>query len=137
MGKIDQIAQPVILFDGVCNLCNSSINFVIDRDKQHRFKFASLQSQLGEEVARSFKGNTSLDSIILYQEGKILHKSDAVLEVARHLGALWPLLYVFKILPVGFRDWVYGIIAKNRYRWFGKSESCRIPTPELRDRFLD
>ncbi|MAE87470.1 MAG: hypothetical protein CMB80_32350 [Flammeovirgaceae bacterium] len=132
-----EIGQPVILFDGVCNLCNSSVNFVIDRDRG-LYRFASLQSDFAKELLNSSAIDpSSLESIVLVEGRRVYHKSEAALRVAGHLKGLWPLFRVFRILPRGFRDFFYDIIAKNRYRWFGKKDSCRIPTPELRDRFLD
>ncbi|MEO1054157.1 MAG: thiol-disulfide oxidoreductase DCC family protein [Bacteroidota bacterium] len=130
--------NDVILFDGVCNLCNSSVNFVIDRDKGRYFKFAALQSEAGQELLSSLGQPTeNFDSIVLVSNGKIYKKSRAALEVARKLRGLWPLLYVFMIVPWFIRNPIYDLIAKNRYRWFGKSNECRMPTPELKQRFLD
>ncbi len=137
MDSIDEIKNPLILFDGVCNLCNSSINFVIDRDKDQRFRFASLQSDLGQAIVARYRGKLDLDSVVLYQNGQILEKSDAALAIASKLSGLWPMLSVFKIIPRPLRDVVYDWVAKNRYKWFGKKDSCRIPTPELKSLFLD
>lgn len=129
--------ERVILFDGVCNLCNSSVNFVIDRDIHHHFKFASLQSDYGREQIKRLGGNPAqLNSIVLIEEGHFYRKSTAALRVARKLSGGWPLLYAFIIVPSFLRDVVYDFIAKNRYRWFGKAEACRIPAPELSHRFL-
>ena len=128
----------VILFDGVCNLCNGSVNFIIDRDKKGKFQFASLQSIEGKELLKSFDLPEDLyESIILIQDGVLRKKSTAILHICRHLDGFWPMLFGFIILPTFIRDLAYDIIAKNRYRWFGRSESCRIPTPELRKRFLE
>ena len=137
MDSIDEIKNPLILFDGVCNLCNSSINFVIDRDKDQRFRFASLQSDLGQAIIARYRGKLDLDSVVLYQNGQILEKSDAALAIASKLSGLWPMLGIFRIIPGPLRDVVYDWIAKNRYKWFGKKDSCRIPTPELKSLFLD
>lgn len=129
--------EQVILFDGVCNLCNSSVNFVIDRDTKQHFKFASLQSEFGQEQVRKIGGDPSqLNSIVLIEGDQFYRKSTAALRVARKLSGGWPLLYAFIIIPPFLRDLVYDFIAKNRYRWFGKEEACRIPTPELKHRFL-
>ncbi|WP_258098109.1 thiol-disulfide oxidoreductase DCC family protein [Marinoscillum pacificum] len=138
MGAGNQVNdQPVVLFDGVCNLCNSSVNFVIDRDRGF-FQFASLQSEAAKALLEPTSINPErLDSIVLVEDGKVYHKSTAALKIASKLSGLWPLLSVFRILPVGFRDFFYDLIARNRYRWFGKQDACRIPTPELKDRFLD
>ena len=128
--------HPIIFFDGVCNLCNAAVQFVIKRDSQAKFRFASLQS----DYARSVLPNADpvqreLYSIILLKDGRLFERSDAVLEIARELSA-WRWLYGFRILPRVVRDFVYKIIASNRYRMFGKRDSCMLPTPELKDRFL-
>lgn len=129
--------EQVILFDGVCNLCNSSVNFVIDRDTQNQFKFASLQSEFGQEkVQRLGKDPGQLNSIVLIEGDRFYRKSTAALRIARRLSGGWPLLFAFVIIPPFLRDMAYDFIAKNRYRWFGKEDTCRIPTPELSHRFL-
>lgn len=128
----------VVFFDGVCNLCNSSVNFLIDRDPQARFQFASLQSYLAGEILPSHEIDpTKVDSIAFLVNGRVYQRSRAVLEIARRMRRLWPLMYVFVIVPGFIRDMVYNWIARNRYRWFGRTDSCRMPTPELRARFLD
>lgn len=130
--------QEVIFFDGVCNLCNSSVNFVIDRDIKKRYYFASLQSEFAKNVlSRSGIEPLELESILLKRGKRIFRKSDAVLEVVRHLPAGWPLLYALKIIPLFIRNRIYDFIASHRYKWFGKSDTCRLPTPELKQRFLD
>ena len=127
----------VILFDGVCNLCNSSVNFVIDRDKQHHFQFASLQSGFGQEQIKRMGGDpTQLHSIVLIEGDHFYQKSTAALRVAKKLSGGWPLLYFFIVIPPFLRNLIYDFIAKNRYRWFGKEKACRIPTPELSHRFI-
>jgi predicted DCC family thiol-disulfide oxidoreductase YuxK len=126
----------VILFDGVCNFCNASINFVIDRDAARRFRFASLQSDFGQRLlAENNRQLTDFDTVLLLREGKLYEKSDAALEIARYLKG-WSWLYLFRFVPRFIRDFFYDIIAKNRYRLFGKSESCRIPTPEEKKLFV-
>jgi predicted DCC family thiol-disulfide oxidoreductase YuxK len=130
--------HPIILFDGVCNLCNGAVQFVIERDKNQRFRFASLQSKTGQEYQQ--KAGLSLDridTILLVENGQIYQKSTAALRIARHLNALWSIMYIFIIVPVFIRDGVYDFIAKNRYRWFGKQDSCWMPTPDLKSLFLD
>lgn len=127
----------IILFDGVCNFCNSSINFVIDHDPEKHFKFAALQSEIGQEILTQFHKNTKdFDSVILLKNNQLYEKSEAALEITKHLSGFWKYLSVFKILPTFFLNFFYDIIAKNRYRIFGKSDSCRMPTAELRERFL-
>ena len=129
--------HKIILFDGVCNLCNSSVVFAIKRDKSDVFRFAALQSEIGEQLTSKYNIDTSkTDSIILIDGEKYYEKSSAALHIAKYLSGGWPLLYSFIILPKFIRDSVYNIIAKNRYKWYGKKESCMIPTPELRSKFL-
>lgn len=126
-----------VLFDGVCNFCNASINFVIDRDSKGIFKFAALQSEIGQEILKKYSlKQNDFDSIILEKEGKIYQKSDAALEIVRNLDGLWKIFYIFKIIPSFLRNPIYDLIAKNRYRIFGRTDACRIPTPELKARFL-
>lgn len=129
--------HKVILFDGVCNLCNGAINFVIKKDKGDVFKFAPLQSEIGKTLLSKFQVDTSkVDSIILVDGANFYVKSSAALRIAKDLSGAYPLLYGFLILPKFIRDSVYNYIAKNRYKWFGKKESCMIPTPELEEKFL-
>ncbi len=135
------ILNGVILFDGVCNLCNSSVNFVIDRDKAGYFKFGALQTPESEPYVAicgrdAADDDDLLQSIVLVEEGKCYTKSTAALKIARRLDSAWPLLYGFIVVPRFIRDFVYDWIAQNRYKWFGKQDSCRLPTPELRQRFL-
>jgi predicted DCC family thiol-disulfide oxidoreductase YuxK len=127
----------LILFDGVCNFCNSSINFIIDHDPEKHFKFAPLQSELGQNFLAQFNKNTNdFDSVILLKDNQLYQKSEAAIEITKHLSGAWKYLAVFGIFPTFLLDFFYDIIAKNRYRTFGKTETCRIPTPELRERFL-
>lgn len=129
--------QYIVLFDGVCNLCNSSVNFVIDRDPKHKFRFAALQSIEGEELLKNLGlSTTQFDSIVLLDGKNVYTQSSAALRIAKELSGAWPILYIFMIIPSFIRDWVYDVIAKNRYKWFGKKNACRIPTPELKERFL-
>ena len=154
------MAQPdpdtsLVLFDGVCNLCNSSVLFIIDRDPDARFRFAALQSEaaadalasVGAEVpdhaavsgavSGTVSGTVSgADSIVLIQDGSVYQRSDAALRIAQGLRRPWPLLGALLVVPRPVRDWVYDVIARNRYRWFGRRDACRIPTPELKGRFV-
>ena len=128
-------AKAVILFDGVCNFCNSSINFVIRNDKKAYFQFAPLQG----EIAQQLVGNKIIptpESVILLEDGKIYEKSTAALRIAKKLDGLWPIVYVLSIIPKLIRDPIYDLIARNRYNWFGKKESCMNPGPDIRNRFL-
>ena len=125
---------PIILFDGVCNLCSGAVQFILDRDPRGRFRFASLQSG----AARRLLGGESLpESIVLIEEGKTSRRSTAALRIARRLRFPWPLLYAFIVVPRPLRDFVYNWIARNRYRWFGRRETCLVPAPDLRNRFLE
>lgn len=131
------IGQPVIFFDGVCNLCNASVQFVIAHDKKDQFKFTALQGDYAKEVLSKFNADPQkLNTILLLQEGKLYTKSSAALRVAGKLNGLIPLLYVFLLVPKFIRDWFYDIIAKNRYQWWGRQESCWVPTPELKSKFI-
>ena len=130
--------SPVILFDGVCNLCNGSVLFIIKRDVQLKLKFASLQSEYGAEQMKRFNlPPSALNSVLLIKNGQLFQKSNAALEIARMLDGMWPGMYAFKIVPIFIRDFVYDWIAKNRYRWFGKKDECMIPTPQMKARFVN
>ena len=130
--------KKIILFDGVCNLCDSSVQFIIKHDKKDVFRFVALQSELGIEIC-NYIGveRTKIDSIILYNPGvAYYYKFSAVIEICGELGGIYGMLSVFKILPEKLRNYIYDYIAKNRYKWYGKKESCMIPTPELKAKFL-
>ncbi len=137
---MDQLPKnkEIILFDGVCNLCNGAVLFIIKRDRDDVFRFVSLQSELGKEIIRYIGVDVSkTDSIVWYKPGEAYYyKSDAALIIINHFGGIWGLLNVFKIIPASLRNLFYDFIAKNRYNWFGKKESCMIPTPELQQKFL-
>ncbi len=139
MASTTEIAQEkIIFFDGVCNLCNVSVNFIIDWDKRNYFKLAALQSDLaGVLLPAHGIDPEKLESIVLYTPERVYRRSRAALEIARQLGGAWPLLYGFIIVPAVIRDVVYDWIARNRYRWFGKREACRMPTPEITAKFAD
>jgi predicted DCC family thiol-disulfide oxidoreductase YuxK len=130
--------MPIILFDGVCNLCNASVNFIIDRDKRNTFMFASLQSDRAQELLATHQipEENRFSSIILLKNGRVYQKSAAALEIARDLDGLWPVLYGFKIIPGFIRDFLYNLIARNRYRLMGRRSSCRMPEPWLQQKFL-
>lgn len=128
---------PVLLFDGVCNLCNSSVQFILNHDKEEAFRFASLQSEEAQEVLGQFEDKPNdLSSVVLLENGTLYTRSTAALRVTRRLSGAWPLLYAFIIVPRPIRDTVYDWIARNRYRWFGKKDQCMIPSPDLKSRFL-
>lgn len=130
--------HALVLFDGVCNFCNDRINFIIKHDRKNYFRFAPLQSETGKKVLReNGRDDQDPDTFILVENGKIYDRTTAALRIAKKLNGLWPLLYAFIIVPPFIRDVAYRIIAKNRYRWWGKKESCMIPTPEVRRKFVD
>ncbi|SHI48237.1 Predicted thiol-disulfide oxidoreductase YuxK, DCC family [Mesonia phycicola] len=131
--------KKIILFDGVCNLCNNAVNKIIDHDKNDVFRFASLQSSLGIQLAEE-RGidTTEVDSMILIDPGNAYYlKSTAALQIAKHLSGIYKLASYFLFIPEGFRNMIYDFIAKNRYKWFGKEDNCRIPTPELKEKFIE
>lgn len=131
--------KKLILFDGVCNLCNASVQYVIKHDTKNKFVFAALQSAIGKKIIETYKIDTSkTDSILLYTPKKgIDYKSTAALKIAYYLEFPTSLMSVFLIVPTFIRNWMYDYIAKNRYNWFGKKEQCMIPTDELKSKFLD
>lgn len=134
----DVADRPVVLFDGECNLCNNFIQFIIRHDKKKQFLFATLQSAAGEKELQQLRKKTGNvpDSVILQYKGQYYVKSAAALHVLRLLGGAWSMLYAGIILPRFLRNAFYDFVAKNRYKWFGKSDVCMVPTPELMDRFL-
>ena len=129
--------HPIVLFDGVCNLCNGSVQFILKRDPQGLFRFASLQSEAGRSLmAEHGLDPEALSSMVVLDDGRAWQESSAALRIARHLPGGWKLLRVFAVIPRPLRNAVYRLIARNRYRWFGKQDVCWLPTPELRTRFL-
>jgi predicted DCC family thiol-disulfide oxidoreductase YuxK len=131
-------SNPVILFDGVCNLCNSSVDWIIRRDQRGHFRYGSLQSDSGQEILKTHHYDQGdLSTIVLEENGKLYFRSTAVLRILKSLGAAWPILYyLFIWIPPQVRDVVYRWIAANRYRWFGQRESCRLPTEQERALFV-
>lgn len=129
--------HPIVLFDGVCNLCSGSVQFILRRDPAGAFRFASLQSDLGQRLLTE-RGldPKALDSVVVVDGDRFYRESDAALRIARDLKGAWKALTVFRVIPRPIRDWAYRLIARNRYSWFGKAETCWLPTPELRGRFL-
>lgn len=130
--------KKIILFDGVCNLCNSAVQFVIRHDTKDIFRFVALQSELGREILKHIGIDSKhIDSIILYEPGiAYYYKSSAAIQIAQNLGGFWHFGTIFRIIPTGIRNQLYDYIAKNRYKWYGKKDSCMIPTPELNIKFL-
>jgi predicted DCC family thiol-disulfide oxidoreductase YuxK len=130
--------HPIVLFDGVCKFCNAGVNFLIDRDPDARLRFAALQSAAGQQLLRRFHLPTSdFDTFVLIEGRHCLTRSTAALRIALLLGGRWRLLFPLALVPPFLRDAVYDLIARNRYRWFGRLDSCRMPTPDLKRRFLD
>jgi predicted DCC family thiol-disulfide oxidoreductase YuxK len=130
--------HSIILFDGVCNLCNAAVQFVIKQDNKNQFVFASLQSEEGKKIlAEHNLPENEMHSFILVENGKVYDRSTAALKVIKKMNGLWRFLYGFIIVPKFIRDGIYNIIAKKRYQWFGRKDECMIPTPELRTKFLD
>lgn len=127
--------SAIVLFDGVCNFCDGSVNFIIEHDKKDYFKFTPLQSEIGQEFVKKFS-LSGIDSVILVEDEKFYTHSTAALKIARQLGGIWSLLYAFIIIPKPIRDFFYKLFAKNRYKFFGKKDECMIPTPEVRAKFL-
>ncbi len=138
MLHLADLKQPVILFDGVCNLCSGAVQYVIKHDAKKQFLFASLQSNFGQQVLQQYNlSNIDFNSFILLKNGKIYLKSTAALLVAKQLQGAISWLYLFRVVPTFIRNVVYNVIAKNRYKWFGKQDACWLPTPQLKYRFLD
>jgi len=135
---ISHIKYPVVLFDGVCNLCENSVQTIIKKDARGKFRFASLQSKVGQAYLKKFNRPTEdLDTVILVEGGRYYTKSSAALRIIKGFKGLWPLMYGVIIIPKFIRDKVYSYIAKNRYKWYGKKDQCMMPTPELKALFLD
>ena len=131
--------HDIILFDGICNLCNSAVRFIIKRDKSDRYRFAALQSSLGKKLTAERNIDTNkIDSIVLIEPGRAYFiKAPAALRIGKQFGGFWKLLAVFEWVPPVISNWVYDIVAKNRYRWFGRKDQCMIPTAELKEKFID
>jgi predicted DCC family thiol-disulfide oxidoreductase YuxK len=130
------MTRAIILFDGVCNLCNNSVQFIIKRDPTAYFQFASLQSDVGVKLRKTYDLPTHIDSVVLIENNKVFVKSNAALHICKHLKGMWKLLFVLKLLPQFIRDGLYEIVAKNRYKWFGKRDQCMLPDQNRKDRFL-
>jgi predicted DCC family thiol-disulfide oxidoreductase YuxK len=130
--------KKIILFDGICNLCNRSVQFIIKHDRKNQFCFGSLQGVAGQGYLKKFQiKGFPLKSILLVEEGKLYTASSAVLRICKFLGRGWQICYLFIIIPKFIRDQIYFLIAKNRYRWFGKKDSCWLPEPGQSDLFLE
>jgi len=129
--------SAIILFDGVCNFCNGSVNFIIDRDPEKYFKFAPLQSEVAEKLLKeNGVDKIETDSVVLIEDGKVYTRTTAALRIAKRLSGYWSYFYGFIVVPSFFRDVFYKLFAKYRYKMFGKQEACMLPSPEVRERFL-
>ncbi len=129
---------PVLLYDGVCNLCNAAVKWVLRHERNQQMRFAALQSDFGQAVLKENGLDLKqLDSMLVVDDGRVLMRSDAALRMAEIVGGPWRLARIFRIVPKVLRDWCYNFVAANRYNWFGKEESCLLPQPEWRDRFID
>lgn len=130
--------HPVILFDGVCNFCNSAVNFTLKRNAKANIRFAPMQSEAGQKLLQQYNlPAVDMQSFIFIEDGVVYKQSTAALKVCRHLRGLWPLCYGLIIVPKFIRDGIYNWIARNRYKWFGVQQACMIPTPEVSARFLN
>lgn len=128
--------EKILLFDGICNLCNNLVLFIIKRDTESQFKFASLQSEMGKLLLKKYiLESNNLNTVVYIKGEKYFLKSTAILNIIKDLGGYWKLFYVFILIPKFIRDFIYDLIAKSRYRIFGKKESCMIPNPEINQRF--
>jgi predicted DCC family thiol-disulfide oxidoreductase YuxK len=134
--QISNQSSSIVIFDGICNLCNGFVNFVIDRDPDFTFKFVANQSEIGQQLIQDFQLPLTLDTIVLIEGDRCYTHSTAALRIFRQLTGAWAWLWYLTIVPRPLRDLIYRWIARNRYRWLGKSLSCRMPTPELQQRFL-
>lgn len=137
MVDIEKLDNPVVLFDGVCNYCNSMVNFAIKKNKKKNLRFAPLQSEIGIAVKAKYPVTNNVDSVILIENNKAYIHSTAALRICKHLSFPVLLLYGFIVIPSFIRNAVYKWVARNRYKWFGKKESCMIPTKEVKALFLD
>ncbi|HEV8721923.1 MAG TPA: thiol-disulfide oxidoreductase DCC family protein [Candidatus Binatia bacterium] len=133
-----QIPDNLVLFDGVCNLCTASVQFIIRHDRAAIFYFAPLQSEIGREICQSQRLDPAdVQTFVLISGGRVLVRSDAAIEVVSRFGGAWRFFTVLRLIPRVARDWIYSVVARNRYRWFGRTEACMIPTREVKKRFLE
>ena len=126
----------VILFDGECHFCDRSVQFIIKRDPNGRYLFASLQSDIGRELLKKHRVSAHIDSLVLIEDGHYYVKSTAALRICRNLTAMWKIMHTLIIIPAPIRDFFYDVFAKNRYKWFGKKDQCELPSPDIKKRFL-
>jgi predicted DCC family thiol-disulfide oxidoreductase YuxK len=137
VSDVKHIPENLVLFDGVCNLCSALVQFVIRHDPAAKFRFAAIQSEIGREIFQSHGLDPAdLQTFVFISDGKMHVRSDAAIEVVSRFGGAWRFFTVFRLVPRVARDWIYSVIARNRYRWFGRKDVCMIPTPEIKERFL-
>lgn len=129
--------NKLILFDGECNFCDHGVQFIIKRDPTGYYKFASLQSNIGMDLLKKYHIPEDMDSFLLIEDNKCYFKSSAALRICKSLTGIWKLFYILILVPKPLRNLLYDVLAKNRYKWFGKKDSCMIPSPEIRNRFID
>lgn len=135
--KNDMELKPIIIFDGVCNLCNATVNFIIQRDKSCKLQFTPVQSQASIYLQKKYSINLfEMETIVLIKNGVVYTKSDAVIQIAKYLDGRWKFIFFIKFFPKFLRDRVYSMIATNRYNWFGKKKSCMVPSENIKNRFL-
>ncbi len=129
--------HPVVLFDGVCNLCNGTVNFLLRQDRRARLRFAPLQAAASQLLLRQLgRGTAEFDTMLLLENGVVYQKSTADLRISRHLPSAWPLLYGLLLVPRFLRDGIYDFVARNRYRWFGRQDACMLPSAKVRGQFV-
>ena len=129
--------ERVIVFDGVCNWCNAWVNFTIDHDPHGKFKFGMLQSEHAQQILQDLQLSTeNFETFLLLEHARVFTKSSAALRIVRHLSGFWPIFYFCIVIPRPLRDAIYDVVARHRYRWMGKAEACRVPTPNERARFV-
>ncbi len=127
----------IILFDGVCNFCNSTVNFILKRDKKNIFKFSPLQSEIGQKLLTEYNfSHTEFDTIILIEKGELYTRSTAALRIVKSMSGMWKLCYIFIIIPGPIRNYLYDLFSRNRYKWFGKRDKCMVPTEKEKSKFI-
>lgn len=129
--------DKIVLFDGVCNFCEASVQFIIKNDASHSLRFASLQSTLGQQLLQHYNMPQGLEGVVFIEQQQAYFKSAAAFRIVRYFGGFWKILRVFSIFPLFITNFFYDIIARYRYQWFGKKDACMLPTPDIRSRFLD
>ena len=130
-------SDPIVLFDGVCNLCNTSVRFILAYNRKENLRFASLQSEFAKKLLAQHQVDIEMDTVVFVENGEIFTRSSAGFEISKHLIYPWRAMYYFKYIPKNITDWIYKLIARNRYQWFGKKDQCMVPKPEWKHRFME